>query len=80
MKSANIQSFGIDPFEVYTNNGDMLPPHFPEVELQLPTGRQREEILNDLRTNVNPMSNGPEFGIDTYLIVRQYLHSLQQLV
>ncbi|XP_069116584.1 uncharacterized protein [Argopecten irradians] len=80
MNSANIQSFGIDPSEVYTNNGDMLPPHFPEVELHLPTGRQREDILNDLRTNFNPMSNSPEFGIDIYLIVRQYLHSLQQLL
>lgn len=76
MNVANIQSFGIDPNELYTSEGNNLPQHIPEVELQLPAGVQREDIFISLRT-INPLTISQEFGIDIYLLVRQYIHSLE---
>jgi len=78
MNFASIQTFRIDPSEVYTSdrNTSISVVNIPEVELQVATGGQTEDILNSLRTQYNPLCNSQEFGIDIYLFARQHVHSL----
>lgn len=71
LNSQGIQTFGIDPDEIYVAGDDANEINIPEIDLQVQSDEQKEHLIAMLREHCDdPLSNCEDFGINIYLLAR----------
>ncbi|XP_069119686.1 uncharacterized protein [Argopecten irradians] len=71
LNSQSIQTFGIDPDEIYVAGDDANEINIPEIDLQVQSDEQKEHLIAMLREHCDdPLSKCEDFGINIYLLAR----------